>query len=293
MKKSDREYMMMAIEEARKCKSPNPDDPKVGAVVVTLDGKVATAFRGERDPNQHEHAEYLALEWKLPDESLIGATVYTTLEPCTERGFTKHGKKKIPCNDRLIDRHVGRVFIGMIDPDPRIQGKAFRALQRSNITVQLFDPDLTIQVQELNRNFTYSRDQPRQEPSPPAISPVPSGSRAANASNPKPVRLGNFVFNDLFVMAGDFGEEFEFGCKYQHIPMQIPDSLKPLVSDLVSRVEKKARDEGQMYFNGPNTRLLRVTHERAHQASSGKEDPGYVLELAPISWEEYCVLHNF
>jgi hypothetical protein len=75
--------------------------------------------------------------------------------------------------------------------------------------------------------------------------------------------------------------------------MQIPDSLKPLVSDLVSRVEKKARDEGQMYFNGPNTRLLRVTHERAHQASSGKEDPGYVLELAPISWEEYCVLHNF
>jgi pyrimidine deaminase RibD-like protein len=71
----------MAIDEA--WKSVAEDDgrahPRVGPVVVK-DGKVlAVAHRGEMASGNH--AEFVALEKKLAEVPLAGATVYTTLEP--------------------------------------------------------------------------------------------------------------------------------------------------------------------------------------------------------------------
>ena len=63
------------------------------------------AHRGE---SPKSHAEYIALDDKLSDDLVAGATVYTTLEPCTTRK-----RPKIPCARRLIDRKVARVVIGM------------------------------------------------------------------------------------------------------------------------------------------------------------------------------------
>ena len=79
----DRRFALLAIEEARKSVAEDKrPHPKVGAVVVK-DGKIlGKAHRGE---NLKSHAEYIALERKLPNEILVGATVYTTLEPCTTR----------------------------------------------------------------------------------------------------------------------------------------------------------------------------------------------------------------
>lgn len=111
----DRRFAQMAVEEASR--SVSEDDkprPKVGAVVVK-DGKVLSkAYRGEIPKS---HAEYIALEHKLANELVAGATVYTTLEPCTTRGHPK-----IPCAQRLVERKVARVVIGMLDPNPEIRG---------------------------------------------------------------------------------------------------------------------------------------------------------------------------
>jgi len=112
----DRRFAQMAIEEA--LKSVSEDDrphPKVGAVVVKGGRVLSKAHRGEIPKC---HAEYIALEQKLADDLVAGATVYTTLEPCTTR---KH--PKIPCAERLVERKVSRVIIGMLDPNPDIRGQ--------------------------------------------------------------------------------------------------------------------------------------------------------------------------
>jgi len=139
--------MELAIEEARK--SSNEDDrvhPKVGIVIVKNDEIVGLAHRGETGPG--DHAEFGALEKKLKDFSLVGATVYTTLEPCT----TRHSPK-LPCADRLIDRRVKQVIIGMLDPNPDICGRGQQCLREAGIATSLFEEDLMAQVEEMNRDF--------------------------------------------------------------------------------------------------------------------------------------------
>lgn len=144
----DHRFARLAIEEARKSLPENDgrSHPMVGAVVVKGGNVLATAHRGEAKGN---HAEYIALEKRLPDSTVVGATVYTTLEPCTTRNHPK-----IPCVERLIERKVARVVIGMLDPDPRITGRGQRRLRDANIITDLFPHDLMAEVEELNREFT-------------------------------------------------------------------------------------------------------------------------------------------
>jgi pyrimidine deaminase RibD-like protein len=79
---TDRDYMRMAIDESRRCKAEDERiHPMVGAVVVKDGVVLAMSHRGEL--SHGEHAEFTALEKKLSAEVLVGATVYTTLEPCT------------------------------------------------------------------------------------------------------------------------------------------------------------------------------------------------------------------
>src|SRR4051794_4160002 len=101
-----------ARQQARRYGSGGGSDrpgPLVGCVVVRLDGRVEAGYRGELRAG--DHAEFTVLEKKLRGEGLAGATVFTTLEPCTERGLTK-----IPCADRLVEAGIARVVIGYMDP---------------------------------------------------------------------------------------------------------------------------------------------------------------------------------
>jgi pyrimidine deaminase RibD-like protein len=145
---NDRKFARMAIDEARKS-VPEPDGrphPLVGAVVVKNGQVHSVAHRGETAGN---HAEYVALEKKLSDEAVAGATVYTTLEPCTTRTHPK-----VPCTERLIERRVARVVMGMLDPDVRITGRGQRKLRTAGIATDFFPSDLMAEVEDLNREFT-------------------------------------------------------------------------------------------------------------------------------------------
>ncbi|HEY7154194.1 MAG TPA: deaminase [Gemmataceae bacterium] len=150
---NDREFMELAIKEARKCVGEvGRANPKVGAVVVKNGKLMASAYRGEQGVG--EHAEYTALEKKLSEEVVAGATVYTTLEPCTTRNHPK-----VPCASRLIERRVKRVVIGMLDPNPAICGKGERLLRDHGIVVDRFPRELIVELEELNRDFTRAQKQ--------------------------------------------------------------------------------------------------------------------------------------
>jgi pyrimidine deaminase RibD-like protein len=149
---ADRVFEQMAVEEARlSVAEDNRTHPKVGAVVVKNGKVVSKAHRGE---NPKCHAEFIALEGKLSDDVVAGSTVYTTLEPCTTRNHPK-----IPCAQRLIERRVARVVIGMLDPNPEIRGMGEQVLNDAGVETQLFPRDLRLQIEEINREFIREQKQ--------------------------------------------------------------------------------------------------------------------------------------
>jgi pyrimidine deaminase RibD-like protein len=143
----DLHYMQEAVRVARRCQG-GPADPFVGAVAVKDGVMLKSAHRGEKAAG--EHAEFTLLR-KLKGEVLSGATIYTTLEPCTVRGTGK-----TPCVGHLLDRKVARVVIGMLDPNPLVSGRGVRQLRQANIQVDLFPPTLMAEIEELNGQFIRS-----------------------------------------------------------------------------------------------------------------------------------------
>lgn len=150
---SEEVFMRLALDAARRSKAEDERvHPLVGAAVIR-DGQVlATAYRGEDRLHPGAHAEYYALEHKLADVPLAGATVYTTLEPCTSRNHPK-----LPCAERLIARRVSRVVIGMLDPNQSITGKGITRLREAGVAVDLFDSHLMAEAEEMNRHFVQSQ----------------------------------------------------------------------------------------------------------------------------------------
>jgi diaminohydroxyphosphoribosylaminopyrimidine deaminase/5-amino-6-(5-phosphoribosylamino)uracil reductase len=80
------------------------------------------------------HAEVEALaDAAARGESVAGATVYVSLEPCDHTGLTP------PCSGALIAAGVGRAVVGALDPDPRTAGGGVRRLEEAGIAVTLAD----------------------------------------------------------------------------------------------------------------------------------------------------------
>jgi pyrimidine deaminase RibD-like protein len=152
MSSEDLRFMEMAIDLARRSSSEGGGaHPLVGAVAAVGNRLLGGAFRGQKALG--DHAEFTLLEKHLPRKSVIGATVYTTLEPCTTRNHPK-----VACAERLVERRVSRVVIGMLDPNQNICGRGVRLLRKAGIAVEFFPDHLAKQVEDQNRRFTRAQE---------------------------------------------------------------------------------------------------------------------------------------
>ena len=104
--------MGRAVARAAHARLVAPPNPWVGCVVVAPDG---TSFEGATERPGGRHAERVALD--RAGHRSVGATLYTTLEPCSHHGRTG------PCTDAVIEAGVARVVMAVEDPDPNVSGR--------------------------------------------------------------------------------------------------------------------------------------------------------------------------
>lgn len=138
----DRRWMAFAVELSRKC--PRTDRAfSVGCVIVN-GGVVATGY--SREEAENEHAEELALRRADP-EALRGATLYSSLEPCSVR---LSGRR--PCADRIARGGVVRVAYAMAEPATFVECQGARVLRENGLEVVEMT-EFAAAVAEVNRHL--------------------------------------------------------------------------------------------------------------------------------------------
>ncbi len=123
---SERQFMHLALIEGRKALPGCIPNPPVGCVLVRH-GLVVAA--GHTNPPGEKHAEAMALAQL--SGALTDVTAFVTLEPCSFHGRTPS------CAQELVSRKVARVYIAILDPDPRNNGAGVEILKRAGIEVSI------------------------------------------------------------------------------------------------------------------------------------------------------------
>ncbi|PIQ90839.1 MAG: riboflavin biosynthesis protein RibD [Candidatus Omnitrophica bacterium CG11_big_fil_rev_8_21_14_0_20_41_12] len=140
IKKTDADYMGLALKLALKAKGKTYPNPLVGALVVKRGKIIGQGFHAKAGL---AHAEILALD--QAKKKAKGATLYVTLEPCAHTGCTP------PCVNRIIESGIKEVVVGMYDPNPLNNGRGVMLLKQNNIKVRV--GFLESQLKEINESF--------------------------------------------------------------------------------------------------------------------------------------------
>ena len=118
---------LCCAEKAIRLSNPNP---RVGCVLTTPDGIVLGQGHTQRAGGPH--AEIMALrDAAAQGHSVVGATAYVTLEPCSHHGRTG------PCCDALIAAGIKKVVASIADPNPLVAGQGFERLRAAGIEVEV------------------------------------------------------------------------------------------------------------------------------------------------------------
>ena len=137
--------MHQSVSEPRK---DGKASPIVGAALVKPDGTIETACRGEL--RHGDHAEFTLLERKNRGNKLDGSILFATLEPCAPD--SRHAPK-MSCTERITLSRIKEVWVGIEDPDPKVDRKGIKFLQDAGVTVHMFDRDFQEVIRAANKKF--------------------------------------------------------------------------------------------------------------------------------------------
>jgi diaminohydroxyphosphoribosylaminopyrimidine deaminase/5-amino-6-(5-phosphoribosylamino)uracil reductase len=144
---SDRSYLERALELAELGRGLTTPNPIVGAVIVS-EGRVVG--EGYHTGAGRDHAEIAAIKdaaARSASVSMVGATIYVTLEPCCVYGRTP------PCVPALLSAGFARVVVGAIDPSPQVNGKGLQQLRDGGVEVDLAEDALATRCKHQNDGF--------------------------------------------------------------------------------------------------------------------------------------------
>lgn len=147
------QYIARCIEIARRGEYYVAPNPMVGAVLVAPSD---SPMEGERilAEGWHErfgegHAEVNCFKKAESQEPRVKSykdcTLFVSLEPCSHYGKTP------PCAKLIIEKGVGKVVVGMLDPNPMVAGRGVAMLREAGIEVVV--GVLEKECRELNKRF--------------------------------------------------------------------------------------------------------------------------------------------
>jgi diaminohydroxyphosphoribosylaminopyrimidine deaminase/5-amino-6-(5-phosphoribosylamino)uracil reductase len=123
----DARLMASALQLAERARGRTGDNPHVGSVVAHGDRVIGEGWTSA--PGGH-HAEINALlAAESSGYSPLGATLYTTVEPCSFIGRTP------ACAPTIVAKGIARVVIGIRDPHPRVNGRGIEQLRAGGVEV--------------------------------------------------------------------------------------------------------------------------------------------------------------
>lgn len=124
----DRIHMVHAIHCSTMGEATNARY-RVGAVVVSEDGRIFDGYTGETAPDNHAEEEAMA-KALAAGADLRGATIYSTMEPCTKRT-----SKPVSCTDLIIGHGFSRVVFALREPARFAKCDGIRRLSDAGIEV--------------------------------------------------------------------------------------------------------------------------------------------------------------
>ena len=114
--------MRLALQLASDRSGLTGENPSVGCVIVKNNEVISI---GQTGINGRPHAENNAIVNSR--EKLNKSNLYVTLEPCSHHGKTP------PCTNIFKEHGISEVFIGMLDPNPKVNGNGIKELEKNKI----------------------------------------------------------------------------------------------------------------------------------------------------------------
>jgi diaminohydroxyphosphoribosylaminopyrimidine deaminase/5-amino-6-(5-phosphoribosylamino)uracil reductase len=138
---NDEYFIKKSIALAARAQGRTSPNPMVGAIIVK-NGRIISQEYHKKAGSLH--AEVIAIE--NAQESVKGATLYVSLEPCCHKD-----KKTPPCTKKIISSSIKKVVIAMKDPNPKVSGKGIKELK--NAGIEVISGILEEKASELNASY--------------------------------------------------------------------------------------------------------------------------------------------
>ncbi len=142
---SDTRYLRRAIELSRHCQ-PSATSYCVGAVVVTTGGQIFEGYTHESSPTHHAEQEAIA-KAEAAGVILEGATIYSSMEPCSERSSEPES-----CSAIIIRHRFARAVFALYEPSHFVVCRGALNMRLSGVEVVCLS-DLGAEVLAINKHL--------------------------------------------------------------------------------------------------------------------------------------------